>query len=143
MAVPGGRIRINEGELQRILTSRAGPVARRLEDDAERVTQEQKRLCPVSPVGASDHPSGQLRSAIGWEMHEDIHGLVVRAGVDPSSPANDYAIPVEVGTQPHTIESHGDYPLRNPKTGQVFGKSVNHPGTDAQPFIRPSLDVLR
>ena len=55
----------------------------------------------------------------------------------------DYALPVELGSRPHIIESRGDYPLRNRKTGQVFGKRVRHPGTQAQPFLRPALDVLR
>src|SRR5690349_8498292 len=32
---------------------------------------------------------------------------------------------LEFGTRPHVIESHGDYPLRNAKTGQVFGRKVN------------------
>lgn len=138
----GGRVVINEQELHRLLTGPTGPVARLLERDGEIVAQEQKRLCPVSPAGASDHPSGQLRSAIGWSMHVTTHGLEVRVGVDPDSPATEYALPVEFGTRPHEIRSHGDYPLRNPRTGQVFGPSVHHPGTQAQPYLRPSLDVL-
>lgn len=44
----------------------------------------------------------------------------------------------EVGTQPHVIESHGDYPLRS-QDGRVFGRKVNHPGTEAQPHLRPAL----
>lgn len=46
---------------------------------------------------------------------------------------------VEYGTRPHIIQSHGNYPLRNRKTGQVFGRLVHHPGTQAQPFIRPNF----
>jgi hypothetical protein len=45
----------------------------------------------------------------------------------------------ELGSRPHLIESHGDYPLRNRETGQVFGRVVHHPGTLAQPFLRPAL----
>ena len=46
---------------------------------------------------------------------------------------------VEYGTRPHIIRSHGDYPLRNRETGEVFGRVVRHPGTQAQPFIRPNF----
>lgn len=137
----GGRAIVNEAELHKLLHSPVGPLARRLEADAEIVAQEQKRLCPVSPVGESDHPSGQLRSSIGWELHSEPEGLVATIGVDERSPAAEYALAVELGTKPHVIESHGDYPLRNQK-GQVFGRRVEHPGTEAQPYLRPSLDAL-
>jgi Bacteriophage HK97-gp10, putative tail-component len=105
---------------------------------AERVTQEAKRLCPVSPQGSGDNPSGHLRSSIGWDLSRDERGLKADVGTDV-----DYALPVELGTRPHEIESHGDWPLRNRRTNQTFGRKVNHPGTPAQPYLRPALDVLR
>jgi hypothetical protein len=46
---------------------------------------------------------------------------------------------VEYGTKPHIIRSGGDYSLRNRETGQSFGKVVHHPGTPAQPYIRPAV----
>ena len=51
----------------------------------------------------------------------------------------DYAASVEMGSRPHVIRSHGPWPLRNRETGQVFGQVVHHPGTKAQPFMRPAL----
>ena len=51
----------------------------------------------------------------------------------------DYAAVVELGGRPHEIRSHGDYPLRNRETGQVFGRVVHHPGTPAQPYLRPGV----
>lgn len=136
MAV-GGRVTFNQAALHELLTGRNGPVARMLEHQAERVTSEAKRLCPVSPVGASDHPSGQLRSSIGWDIDTDRGDLVAEVSAD-----TDYALFVEVGTRPHTIRSKGDYPLRS-RSGQVFGREVDHPGTEAQPYLRPALDVVR
>ncbi len=53
---------------------------------------------------------------------------------------NNYAVHVEFGTTPHIITSKGPWPLRNKETGQVFGRIVFHPGTRAQPFLRPSAD---
>jgi len=46
---------------------------------------------------------------------------------------------VEYGTKPHIIRSHGDYALRNRETGQSFGRTVHHPGTEAQPYMRPAV----
>lgn len=144
MAAGGRGIRavLNQSAIDALLTDESGPFARDLAQRGERGAQGAKRRCPVSPVGSSDHQSGQLRSAIGWEPGKDGQGLYVDVGVDPSSPAIAYALPVELGARPHVIESHGDYPLRS-KSGQVFGKRVNHPGNPAQPFLRPSLDDMR
>jgi len=50
----------------------------------------------------------------------------------------DYAPPVEYGTAPHTIT--GDplaFPGENGET--VFATSVDHPGTPAQPHVRPGI----
>ncbi len=53
----------------------------------------------------------------------------------------EYSIFVEKGTAPHTIEAEGsgalfwegaDHPVR----------SVEHPGTDANPFMRPALEHM-
>jgi hypothetical protein len=52
---------------------------------------------------------------------------------------SNHTLVTELGSRPHAIDSHGRYPLRNRETGQVFGRHVNHPGTRAQPFLRPAL----
>jgi hypothetical protein len=131
------RVDLNDSAIQDLLTSRDGPVGRMLVEKAQVVTQEAKRLCPVSPRGSGDHPSGWLRSSIGWDLKRDPEGIHADVGTDV-----DYALYVEYGTKPHLITSHGNYPLRS-RTGQVFGKVVHHPGTKAQPFLRPSLDAIR
>lgn len=135
------RIVVDERALEDFLTGPSGPVVRDGRARAEQITQGAKRRCPVSPAGSGDHPSGWLRSHIGWEQGQDESGayfdIGVNIGVDPD-PDLDYAVPVEVGTGPHTIESHGDYPLRD-RQGNVFGRSVEHPGTPAQPYLRPAL----
>lgn len=51
----------------------------------------------------------------------------------------DYAASVEMGSRPHVIRVKNAKVLRNPRTGQVFGTKVNHPGTPAQPWLRPAL----
>ena len=50
-----------------------------------------------------------------------------------------YGIDVEFGTDPHIIIAKNKKVLANKKKGLIFGKIVHHPGTVAQPFMRPAL----
>jgi hypothetical protein len=138
--VPAGGmvVVLDDPAIAQLLNSESGPVGRLLAEKAQVVTQGAKRRCPVSPSGSEHHPSGWLRSSIGWDLGRDAEGLHADIGTDV-----DYALDVEFGTKPHEIRSHGDWPLRNRKTGQVFGRVVHHPGTRAQPYLRPALDDMR
>lgn len=145
MAV-GGRVQLvfDETAMAELLRGPQGPVARDLERKGEIVAQGAKRRAPVSPDGSNGRPSGYLRSQIYWQLGGDEIGLYV----DIHSPAKTpdgapYGLFMEVGTAPHVIRSHGPYPLRNARTGQVFGPIVNHPGTAAQPHLRPAIEDLR
>lgn len=53
------------------------------------------------------------------------------------SAATDYAIHVEFGTKPHIIRIKDKKVLAS--KGQFFGTEIKHPGTEAQPFMRPAL----
>lgn len=88
------------------------------EATARDVAEDARRRVPVD--------SGELRSTIV------AVGSQVRVGTA-------YWASVEYGSRPHIIRSHGNYPLRNRETGDVFGRVVHHPGTPAQPFLRPAL----
>lgn len=135
MAVGGSSVsvEVNTAAVRALTRDRFGPLARDLARRAERATQEAKRLCPTSPSGSGENPSGFLRSSIGWSISADVLGLYADIGTD-----TEYALAVEYGTKPHVIESKGDYPLRS-ADGTVFGRRVNHPGTQAQPFLRPCV----
>lgn len=88
------------------------------EATARDVADDARRRVPVD--------SGDLRDtivAVGSEVHV----------------GTDYWAAVEYGSRPHIIRSTGSWPLRNRETGQVFGQVVHHPGTPAQPFMRPAL----
>ena len=50
----------------------------------------------------------------------------------------EYAPHVEFGTKAHQIKVKTAKVLSDGK--KFFGKLVNHPGTTAQPFLRPALD---
>lgn len=133
-----GGLRWDDREVARLLESEAGPVGRELLSAGAAVAKRAKELCPVSPHGSGDNPSGHLRSSIGYSVARDEQGLFAEVGTGV-----EYALPVELGSRPHVIESHGDWPLRNRRTGETFGRRVNHPGAPAQPYLRPALEVLR
>lgn len=86
-----------------------------------------RRLCPVRTGALAD-------SIVGQALTESMD-----CRLSAGDQQIDYAAVVELGGRPHEIRSHGDYPLRNRETGQVFGRVVHHPGTPAQPYLRPGV----
>ena len=54
--------------------------------------------------------------------------------------ALDYSVYVEFGTRAHIIEIKNAKVLTNGK--KFFGKKVKHPGTVAQPHLRPAVDIV-
>jgi len=146
----GGRgfdFRFNERELDDLLRGPDGPVARDLARRGEIVTQGAKRRAPTSRRGSGGRGSGYLRSKIGWQLGHDEIGLYV----DIASPARTrygapYGLFCEVGTRPHVIRPRtpGGWLRWVDSSGKVrFAKEVHHPGTRAQPHLRPALDDLR
>lgn len=123
--------RIDQREMDRLLRG-----------DTGEVMQELRRLGKVVERGAKRRTHGRI--AEGVRAHEpkvDAAGpyVDVETGAEDAETGAPIGLFIEVGTRPHVIESHGDYPLRNRETGQVFGRKVNHPGTEAQPHLRPAL----
>ncbi len=56
----------------------------------------------------------------------------------------DYAVPVEYGTDPHTIRADDAEALHFKVDGEeIFVREVDHPGTRAQPYMRPAAEVVR
>lgn len=47
---------------------------------------------------------------------------------------------IEYGTSTHKIKVGKMRVLANSKSGQIFGKEINHPGLKPKPFIRPAFD---
>ena len=123
-----GELVIDESEMHQLLRGTTGEVM-----------QELRRLGNVVERGAKRRTHGRI--AAGVKAHPPaVDG---EAYVDIETAAEDeHGAPIglftEVGTRPHVIESHGPYPLRS-ADGRVFGRRVNHPGTTAQPHLRPAL----
>jgi hypothetical protein len=108
MAV-GGRdvtVEVDEAAIALFCREDAG-VLHDLQGRAERVTQEAKRLAPVSPHGSNGRPSGYLRSQIQYELGSDT----ISAYADISSPATSpegapYGLFQEVGTSKMAAQPH-------------------------------------
>lgn len=135
----GGRVALDQRAIDALASSAS---VKLLTEACEVVLQGAKRRCPVSPAGSVDpetgvaHPSGYLRSS--------IKSRVIPAGsqfVGIVGTTTGYAWYVEFGTSPHVIRAKRASVLANSK-GDVFGPVVHHPGTKAQPFLRPALDDL-
>jgi hypothetical protein len=114
-----------------------------LDEAAVVVAAGQKRRIPVSEDGSNGRPAGYARDRIHVERGADLIGPYRDVGSDAMSPDGyNYPIGLELGNRRHTIESHGDYPLRNRKTGQIFGRRVDHPGNQPYPWCRAALADL-
>lgn len=69
------------------------------------------------------------------KAYDDAAGFVFVIG--PEYPVAAHGHLVEFGTDPHTITS--DTGLASDT--EFFGKRVDHPGSPAQPFLRPAIDA--
>lgn len=93
-----------------------------------KVEGEAKREAPVNKQSGG----GNLRQSIRSQMNGVASG-VVEVGVN-------YAVPVHEGTRPHIIRARNAKSLANKRSGQFFGRIVNHPGTKANPFLQRAVD---
>jgi hypothetical protein len=142
------RITWDEAAIRADCANSSSAVGRALENLAGHLQSEMKRRCPVSPAGRSEsgggrwpaRQSGTLRASIEKFHQPDGSWLV---GPTDQTPSGEFLGPLlEQGTRPHSIDSLGPWPLRNPDTGQVFGPHVDHPGTSPQPFIKPAAEAM-
>lgn len=88
----------------------------------EEIAMDARAGCPID--------SGDLVESIGTRFPGGKRGVVVVG--------TDHWAETEYGSRPHTIRSHGPWSLRS-DDGEYFGRVVHHPGTPAQPFMRPAL----
>lgn len=113
-----------------------------LDQAATIVAAGQRRRIPVSEDGSNGRPAGYARDRIHVERGRDAESPYRDVGSDAETPDGyPYPIGLELGTSPHTIESHGDYPLRD-KHGHIFGRVVHHPGNQPFPWCRAALQDI-
>lgn len=126
-AIVGGR------QLDDLLQTLPGKIQRNIQRTALRAgaavyLEEVQRRIPVA--------SGQLRASA--RVTSRAAGATVSASVKVGNFVAWYAHMVEFGTRPHVIRAAPGSALR---FGGVTVAQVNHPGTRAQPFMRPAADA--
>jgi HK97 gp10 family phage protein len=83
--------------------------------------------------------SSSVASDIKIERIRDEGGGVV-VGIAPTRKTW-YAVMLERGTRPHTIAMPSGKAMKFVgSSGDAFRRTVHHPGTKAQPFMRPAAD---
>lgn len=97
---------------------------RRMDRLVEQITEDARRYAPVD--------TGELRSKIVWYRAGDgawrVHSQAW------------HTLWVEYPTRPHVITARPGGVLRFRVGGRVvYARQVRHPGTAAQPFLRPAL----
>ncbi|MFD9752666.1 HK97-gp10 family putative phage morphogenesis protein [[Kitasatospora] papulosa] len=119
--------RAYERGLRRALGGMSDDVKRAVERTRIGVQNEARRRAPVD--------TGRLRSSIvsRSEGSGRTVGYVVGTNVN-------YAAAVEYGTAPHVIVPKNGKALYWPGARHPVAK-VNHPGTRAQPFMRPAIEM--
>lgn len=132
-------VTLNESALRLLLDSETGPVGIDLTRRADNILAAARQN-----VGQSFNiRSGNLFRSLHRTVTHDTLGLVAMIGVDPNIAP--YAGYLENGTEPHQItgnpwlvsEPNNPDPLLSPQ------HSVNHPGNQPMPFIRPALEAGR
>jgi hypothetical protein len=111
---------------------------------AEIIADAQRRAIPVSHDGSYGRPPGYARDSIGVFPRRRPPRCPLRRRRDRDHPRRGESYPaiLDAGSRPHVITSHGNYPLRNRHTGQIFGKVVHHPGTRPTYWCRNSIHAL-
>ncbi|MGV9579728.1 HK97-gp10 family putative phage morphogenesis protein [Streptomyces sp. NPDC003509] len=119
--------RAYERGLRRALGGMSDDVKRAVERTRIGVQNEARRRAPVD--------TGRLRSSIvsRSEGSGRTVGYVVGTNVN-------YAAAVEYGTAPHVIKPKNKKALYWPGARHPVAQ-VNHPGTRAQPFMRPAVEL--
>ncbi len=92
------------------------------------VHNETVKEAPVNKQGGG----GNLRQSINSSMLGTARGKL--------EVGSEYGIYVHEGTKAHKIVARNKKALANVRTGQFFGKSVNHPAVAPNPFLKRAVD---
>lgn len=115
-------------------------VARNMTPKVQRAREAVKQAAPIDKQGGG----GRLKRSIRMYARDAGGRFTAQSG---KTLVCAYEIAVEVpyasyvvrGTRPHLIRTTGPWPLRNRKTGQVFGPVVRHPGTKPNDFVSRAM----
>ena len=128
-------------KLKSLSTKASSSIARRSGSAGARVIRnDARRRVPED--------EGTLKKAINvrTKAFRNRMGFHFYIAVDKGSRAKYdgwYAHFIEYGVQPHKIVTKSAKALKLSASGDVLRSVVNHPGTTAQPFMRPAFDTKR
>lgn len=75
----------------------------------------------------------------GGNLRQSIRSSMIGLAKGKLEVGSEYGIFVHEGTRPHVIEVKNKKGLANVRTGQFFGKKVNHTGTAPNPFLQRAI----
>ena len=109
-------------------------------DEASKAIQKsllviQNQAMKEAPANRQVGLGARLKASFRRKMTSRLSGEVF--SISP------YAGYVHEGTRPHTIEVINKKVLANKRTGQFFGKKVDHPGTRPNPFMQRAVDKCK
>ncbi|NUS25582.1 MAG: HK97 gp10 family phage protein [Streptomyces sp.] len=119
--------RAYERGLRRVMGRMSDDVARAVDRTRIDVQNEARRRAPVD--------TGRLRSSIVSRAEGGGRSLGYMVGSNVN-----YAAAVEYGTAPHVIKPKYKQALYWPGASHPVAQ-VNHPGTAAQPYLRPAIEL--
>lgn len=120
----------------------------RLAEALNRTAKESQTTTQQVLIQASNHilaemearvpvRSGRLRTSLGVRVEPD------RVIIGPDAQVAPYGGFVEFGTRPHVIrpKRSGGVLVFTVGGTKVFARKVQHPGTKAQPYVRPAFQA--
>jgi HK97 gp10 family phage protein len=133
MAVPTIRITLkNADQIMAKLRKMPVEMTRQLDTAVKKtlalVQNETFKQAPVNKQGGG----GNLRQSITSGMLGMARGKL--------EVGSSYGIYVHEGTKAHIIEVRNKRALANVRTGQMFGKKVNHPAVAPNPFLKRAVE---
>lgn len=117
----------------------------RLAEALQRTAQESGNTTREVLIQSANHILAEMESRVPVKTGRLRTSLAIRVETDKVTigPNTPYAGYVEFGTKPHVIRPKDPagvlvFTMNGIK---IFAKKVNHPGTQAQPYVRPAFEA--
>jgi HK97 gp10 family phage protein len=120
----------------------------RLADALKQASQQSQMTTQQVLIMSANHILAEMESRVPVKTGTLRGSLAIRVDTDkviigPNEQTAPYGGYVEFGTQPHEIKPKKPGGVLVFKVGAttVFTKRVRHPGTKAQPYVRPAFEA--
>jgi HK97 gp10 family phage protein len=117
----------------------------RLADALKQASQQSGITTQEVLIQSANHILAEMESLVPVKTGKLRTSLAIQVGANSVTigPHTDYAGFVEFGTKPHVIrpKKPGGVLVFTVGGVKVFTRKVNHPGTHAQPYVRPAFQA--